>query len=82
MGFSRQEYRSGLPFPLPEDLPNPGIEPESPVSSGLASKFFATEPRGKILDATEIGVCLNETLHFILLYYTCFGFGFYFTLEM
>ena len=30
MGFSRQEYWSGLPFPSPEDLPNPGIEPESP----------------------------------------------------
>ena len=30
MGFSRQEYWSGLPCPPPEDLPNPGIEPESP----------------------------------------------------
>ena len=49
MGLSRQEYWSGLPFPLPEDLPNPGIKPESPVSSGLASKFFATEPPGKPL---------------------------------
>ena len=27
MGFSRQEYRSGLPFPSPEDLPDPGIKP-------------------------------------------------------
>ena len=31
MGFSRQEYWSGLPFPPPGDLPNPGIEPESPA---------------------------------------------------
>ena len=31
MGFSRQEYWSGLPFPSPADLPNPGIEPRSPV---------------------------------------------------
>ena len=31
MGFSRQEYWSGLPFPSPEDLPNPGIEPGSPA---------------------------------------------------
>ena len=31
MGFSRQEYRSGLPFPSPEDLPDPGIEPGSPA---------------------------------------------------
>ena len=31
MGFSRQEYWSGLPFPSPEDLPNPGIERGSPA---------------------------------------------------
>ena len=31
MGFSRQEYWSGLPFPSPGDLPNPGIEPRSPA---------------------------------------------------
>ena len=30
MGFSRQEYWSGLPFPSPEDLPDPGIKPRSP----------------------------------------------------
>ena len=35
MGFSRQEYWSGLPFPSSGDLPNPGIEPGSPVSSAL-----------------------------------------------
>ena len=31
MGFSKQEYWSGLPFPSPGDLPNPGIEPRSPA---------------------------------------------------
>ena len=31
MGFSRQKYWSGLPFPSPEDLPDPGIEPRSPA---------------------------------------------------
>ena len=31
MGFCRQEYWSGLPFPSPGDLPNPGIEPMSPI---------------------------------------------------
>jgi len=31
MGFPRQEYRSGLPFPSPEDLPDPGTEPASPA---------------------------------------------------
>ena len=44
MGFSRQEYWSGLPFPSPEDLPNPGIESTSPA---LADGFFTTEPPGK-----------------------------------
>jgi len=34
MGFSRQEYWSGLTFPPPGDLPNPGIEPVSPVFQG------------------------------------------------
>ena len=40
MGFSRQEYWSGLPCPPPEDLPNPGIEPVSLTSPALAGKFF------------------------------------------
>ena len=35
MGFSRQEYWSGLPFPSPADLPNPGIEPRSPALQTL-----------------------------------------------
>ena len=33
MGFPKQEYWIGLPFSLPQDLPNPGIEPTSPLSS-------------------------------------------------
>ena len=41
-GFSRQEHWSGLPFPSPGDLPNPGIEPKSPASSPLAGGFFTT----------------------------------------
>ena len=39
--FSRQEYCSGLPFPSPGDLPDPGIEPASPT---LAGGLFITEP--------------------------------------
>ena len=42
MGFSRQEYWSGLPFPSPGDLPDPGIEPPSLISSALAGSFFTT----------------------------------------
>ena len=44
MGFSRLEYESGLPFPPPGDLPNPGLEPASPA---LAGGFFTTVPLGK-----------------------------------
>ena len=42
MGFSRQEYWSGLPFPPLGYLPDPGIEPRSLVSPALASGFFTT----------------------------------------
>ena len=42
MGFFSQEYWSGLPFPSPGDLPNPGIKPASPVSPALAGQFFTT----------------------------------------
>ena len=47
MEFYRQEYWSGLPFPPLGDLPNPGIEPASPVSTALAGGFSTTEPPGK-----------------------------------
>ena len=40
MEFPRQEYCSGLSFPSPGDLPNPGIKPESPVAPALAGEFF------------------------------------------
>ena len=44
MGFPRQECWSGLPFPSPVDLPDPGIKPRSPA---LAGRFFTPEPTGK-----------------------------------
>ena len=44
MGFSTQEYLSGLPFPSPGDLPNPGIEPRSPA---LQTEALLSEPPGK-----------------------------------
>ena len=49
MGFPRQEYWSGLQFPSPGDLSDPGIEPESLASPILAGLFFTTEPSGKLL---------------------------------
>ena len=47
MGFPRQEYWSGVPFPPPGDLPDPGIEPMSLVSPAFAGMFFTTVPPGK-----------------------------------
>ena len=44
MEFTRQEYWSGLPFPSPGNLPDPGIEPVSPA---LAGRFFTAEPPRK-----------------------------------
>ena len=51
MIFSRQEYWSGLPFPSPRDLPNPGFEPTSFMSPAFAGRFFTT---GTILEALFI----------------------------
>ena len=47
MEFSSQQYWSGLPFPPPGDLPNPGIELTSPVAPALAGGFFTTASPGK-----------------------------------
>ena len=44
MGFPSQEYWSGLPFPSPRDLPDPGIEPRSPA---LQMDLLPSEPPGK-----------------------------------
>ena len=58
MGFSRQEYWSGLPFPPPGDLPDlTKIKPASPVSSALASEFFITEPSRK---PSNYFICINN----------------------
>ena len=43
MGFFRQDYWSGLPFPSPGDLPDPGIEPRSPA---LQAEALSSEPPG------------------------------------
>ena len=46
LGFPRQEYWRGLPFPSPGDLPDPGVKP---TSLALAGGLFTTEPPGKLL---------------------------------
>ena len=47
MEFSRQDYQSGLSFPTPGNLPDPGIKPMSPTSLVLAGGLFTTETSGK-----------------------------------
>ena len=69
MGFSRQEYWSGLPFPSPGDLPKPGIEP---VSSALQTDTLPSEPPGKpctslvmlitVMFGSHISVCMCAQL--------------------
>ena len=48
--FFRQGYWRGLPFPTPGDLPDPGIEPVSPLSPAMAGGFFTTKPPGRPMD--------------------------------
>ena len=55
MGFSKQEYWSGLPFPSPGDLPNPRIKPVSPA---LQADSLRIEPWGKTISFLQ---CLNFT---------------------
>ena len=50
IGFSRQEHWSGLPFPSPGDLPDPGIKPRSPA---LQAYSLLTEPPGKPMVTTN-----------------------------
>ena len=60
MGFSRQEYWSGLPCPPPGDLPNPGTETTSLMSSALAGGFFTTSATSEAQGAHSTDVpCLK-----------------------
>ena len=56
----KKEYWSGLPFPLPGDVPDPGIEPASLASPALAGRFFTTTPPGKH-DHTETPLLLRPS---------------------
>ena len=73
MGFSRQEYWSGLPFPSPGDLPDPGIEPRSPT---LEADALTSEPPGKPNETetglyrtveSELSGSLNTSLNYMYL---------------
>ena len=61
MGFSRQEYWSGLPFPSPGDLPDPGIEFESPVSPALQAGSLPLSHWGSTLE-TKVTINLPSKL--------------------
>ena len=52
MGFSRQEYWSGVPLPSPRDLPDPGVEPGSPA---LYADALLSEPPGKFVNLKLLG---------------------------
>ena len=60
--FSRQEYWSELPFPSPEDLPNPGIEPRSPA---LQADSLPSEPSGKPHTITRYYIYIYHVIFFI-----------------
>ena len=73
MEYSRQEYRNGLPFPTPEDLPEPGLKPVSLASPSLTHGFFTnwatqkskvTTKSGDVL--TQIQSCLNKRLKLLI----------------
>ena len=76
MGFSRQEYWSGLPFPPPGDLPDPGIEPATPASQADA---FTSEPPGKSWASqsppfTAASPAHPQPVPLISIHQTCFVF--------
>ena len=63
MGFSKQEYRSGLPFPSPGDLPDPGIEPRSPTLQA-ETFFFTSAPPGKPFESESVQLFVTPWTEF------------------
>ena len=63
-GFLRQEYQSGLPFPPPGDLPNPGIEPES---HALQASSLLLSHQGSLLVTLKIHIFFHQ--YFIILFF-------------
>ena len=62
--FSRQEYRSGLPFHTPGDLPDPGIEPKSLASPEMAVRFFTTNTTWEAPKPLELILFQMKTFHY------------------
>ena len=61
MRFSWKEHWSGLPFPPPRVLPNPGIKPASPAFSALAERSFTTELPGKPNIESYLSLIFNRS---------------------
>ena len=85
MGFSRQEYCSGLPFPSPGNLPDPGIEPGSPA---LQVDYLPTESPGKpykdpqkvcVLQECKAGKITDTGIRMMFLAFTVSPFVFFFS---
>ena len=67
MGFSRQEYWSGLPFPFPGNLPNPRIKPGSLT---LQADALLSEPPGKpLVKRISLSYCITELIYVILSFF-------------
>ena len=62
LGLSKQGYWSGLPFPSPGDLPDPGIAMVSLMSPALAGGFFTTSATGKLSSQPSVTPTLELTL--------------------
>ena len=76
MGFPRQEYWSGLPFPTPGALPDPGIETASLAFPARAGGFFTTAPPGKphfIYSSMHKYICtyIVKAMFFLVVMYGC-----------
>ena len=61
MGFSRQEYWSGLPFPFPGDLPDSGIEPRSPAAPALQADCLPLSHREALGGRTDTCTHIHDT---------------------
>ena len=69
MGFFRQEYWSGLPFPPPGDLPQPGMEPVSPVSPALQADSSLLSRQGSPINveynlSAKVSMSFKEILDY------------------
>ena len=73
MGFLRQEYGSGLPFPAPGDLPDPGIKPRSPTLAG--EFFYQLSHQGSPLEGIKHTIAEKEGHHVSGRCWRVFPFG-------